>query len=126
MDENVKKVKEILEKPKLSWIGRFFIWLDDNILSKTTKLWMYMLEGLGVFAICVIMYQFSEGLEMIVSAETKLELDKAKLFVDTVRSSAQPIGTMVATICGAIPTIIGVLRSLKTKWAVGTYETGSK
>jgi len=29
---------------------------------------------------------------------------------------------MVATICGAIPTIIGVLRSLKNKWAGGKDE----
>ena len=122
IDKQVEELQEILEKPRLSWIGRFFIWLDYNIFSRSTKLWMYLLEALGILAICVIMFQFNEGLKMIVNAKTEFEINKAKLFVDTVKSSAQPIATMVATICGAIPTIIGVLRSLKNKWAGGKDE----
>ena len=122
IDKQVEELQEILEKPKLSWIGRLFIWLDYNIFSRSTKLWMYLLEALGILAICVIMFQFNEGLKMIVNAKSEFEINKARLFVDTVKSSAQPIATMVATICGAIPTIIGVLRSLKNKWAGGKDE----
>ena len=115
-NSDVQELQEILERPKLSWIGRFFLWLDYNILSKSTKLWMYLLEALGIVAICIVMFQFDKGLKMIVDAKTQFQINQAKLFVDTVKSSAQPIATMVATICGALPTIIGVLRSLKTKW----------
>lgn len=106
---------------KLSWIGRFFDWININILDKTSKFWVYCLEIAGIFFIVIVVSEFRTGLQMIVDANTELELQKAQLFVDAVKSSATPIAAMVATICGALPSIIGILRTLKTKWKNGNH-----
>jgi hypothetical protein len=110
---------------KLSWIGKVFDWIDFNILSRSTRLWMYLLEILGIVAICIIIYQFNKGLNLIVAAKTDFEIKKAKMFVDAVKSSAGPISAMVATICGALPSIMGIFRSLKVKWANGHGTNGT-
>jgi hypothetical protein len=119
-----------IDKPiKISWIGRMFDWIDFNILSRSTRLWMYMLEILGIVAICIIIYQFNKGMNLIVAAKTNFEIQKAKMFVDAVKSSAGPISAMVATICGALPSIMGIFRSLKVKWkngnGNGNHENGN-
>ena len=115
--ETLKKVLKVIFNFK--WIGKIFDWLDENILSKTTRLWMYLLEIAGVVVIFIMVSEFQKGFEMILKANTELELKKAHLFIESVKNSAGPIATMVATICGAIPVVIGALRSLKTKWANG-------
>lgn len=105
-----------VETRKLSWVGKMFDWIDFNILSRSTRLWMYILEITGIVAICIIIYQFNLGLQLLIKAKTTFEMEKAKMLIDAVKSSAGPISTMVATICGAIPSIMGIFRSLKVKW----------
>lgn len=104
---------------KCSWVGRMFQWIDDNILDKTSRLWMYILEALGICIIIVFIIKFLHGLNLIASASTDIEIEKAKLYIDAVRTNATPISAMVATICGALPTVIGVFRALKGKWKNG-------
>ena len=111
--------EKVVETRKLSWVGRVFDWIDFNILSRSTRLWMYILEITGIVAICIVIYQFNLGLQLLIKAKTTFEIEKAKLLIDAVKSSAGPISTMVATICGAIPTIMGIFRSLKVKWTNG-------
>lgn len=118
-DKFVVKQQDCPPPQKLAWVGRVFQWIDVNILSNTTRLWMYILEILGIVAICIIMFQFNSGLQMISSAKTDFEIAKAKLFIESVKESATPIATMVATICGALPTVMGIFRSLKKKWTNG-------
>jgi len=117
------KLKEILKVIfKFRWIGKIFDWIDETILSKTTRLWMYLLEVVGVVVIFIMVNEFQKGFDMILKANTELELKKAHVFIESVKNSAGPIATMVATICGAIPVVIGALRSLKTKWSNGNVK----
>ena len=108
--------QKVIAERQLSWVGRMFDWIDFNILSKSARLWMYILEILGIIAISIIIYQFNKGMHLIESAKTPFDIEKAKIFIDAIKNSAGPIATMVATICGAIPSIMGIFRSLKTKW----------
>jgi len=110
---------------KCSWIGRFFQWIDDNILSKTTRLWMYVLEIVGIVTIFIMIGEFRTGFELILKANTDLELQKAHMFIEAVRGSAGPIASMVATICGAIPAVMATFRSLKKKWN-GNYTKNNE
>jgi len=110
--------EESKSKKKCSWVGRFFQWIDDNILSKTTRLLMYVLEFAGIFAIYMILHEFIQGIDMMTGAANEFELQKAQLIVDSVKEFASPLAVMVTTICGAIPTIMGVFKSLKKKWGV--------
>lgn len=103
---------------KISWVGRAFQWLDDNILSKTTRLLMYVLECAGVVAIFIIIYEFRHGIALIEIATDDFSLKKAESIVGSVKDFASPLAIMVTTICGAIPTVMGVFRSLKKKWGV--------
>lgn len=105
-------------KSRVLWVGHFFQWLDDNILSKTTRLLMYVLEFSGVFAICIIIYEFRHGIALIEIATDDFSLKKAESIVGSVKDFASPLAIMVTTICGAVPTVMGVFRSLKKKWGV--------
>ena len=100
-------------------VGRIFQWIDDNILSKTSRLWMYLLEVVGVVVIFVILNRFLAGLDMLMDAKTELALKKAQLYIESVKQGATPIAAMVATICGAIPTVIATFKSLNKKWKNG-------
>ena len=104
------------EEKRCSWIGRVFVWIDDNILSKTTRLWMYLLEVAGIVFIFIIIKKVNVGLQLVADAQTHLDLKKAEMYVDSLASLAPAVATMVATICGAIPVVMGIFRSLKKKW----------
>jgi len=112
---NPDRVPHFLAK-KMSWVGRFFKWIDDNILDKTTRLWMYLLEALGGIIICIFVSKFTDGLDLILKASNELEMAKAQAYIDAIKTSAAPISVMVATICGALPTVMGMFRAFKTKW----------
>ena len=114
--ESIVKPEE--HKKKISWVGHFFQWLDDNILSKTTRLLMYLLECAGVVAIFIILYEFRHGVKLIEHATDDFSLKKAEVIVTSVKDFASPLAIMVTTICGGIPTVMGVFRSLKKKWGV--------
>lgn len=107
---------------QLSWVGRFFYWLDINIFDKTTKLWLYLLETAGVVAIFIIIDDMQHGLSKIAASTNEFELKVAESYVSSVIQLAPAVAAMVATICGALPAIIGVMRSLKTKWKNGNEE----
>jgi len=115
---DLSKIDTIIEKTSI--VGRFFQWVDDNILSKTTRLWMYCLEASGTIIIFTILHEFQVGFKMILNAQTQLEIQKAQMLVDAVTNAATPLATMVATICGGIPVVMGVFRSLKKKWENGS------
>lgn len=115
---DIPAVKPEEHKKRISWVGRFFQWLDDNILSKTTRLLMYMLEVAGVVAIFLILYEFRHGIKLIQHATDDFSLKKAETIVTSVKDFASPLAIMVTTICGGIPTVMGVFRSLKKKWGV--------
>lgn len=104
---------------KISVVGKFFQWIDDNILDKTSRLWMYVLEITGVLVIGIVLREFVHGLDMIANAKTDTELKKAELFISSVKECITPIAAMVSTICAALPTVMGVFRSLKKKWENG-------
>jgi len=104
---------------RVSIVGRFFQWVDDNILDKTSRLWMYILEISGIVVIGIIIHEFTQGLNMIENAQTDLELKRAEMFMNNVRDCITPIAAMVSTICAALPTVMGVFRSLKNKWQNG-------
>jgi CRISPR/Cas system endoribonuclease Cas6 (RAMP superfamily) len=114
-----KMLEEDAKKNKISIVGKFFQWIDDNILDKTTRLWMYVLEITGVLVIAIVLREFIAGLEMVSAAQTEMELKKAELFLANVRECITPIAMMVSTICAALPTVMGVFRSLKKKWNNG-------
>lgn len=121
----LEKAKRFLKKViKLRWIGKLFDWFDKTILSKTTRLWMYLLEAAGVIVIFIMIGEFQKGFKMVLEATNEIELKRAQLFIDAVKNSATPIATMVATICGATPVVIGALRSLKTKWSIQDTPVG--
>lgn len=103
----------------LSWIGKFFVWLDTNILSKTTKFWLYILEIVGVAIIFIIVGKTTIGLNLIINAKTELDLAKAKMYIDSLTALSPAIAGMVGTICGALPIAIGTMRSLGKKWMNG-------
>ena len=118
---DLEKFKSASLQKKCSWVGRFFQWIDDNILSKTTRLWMYFLEIAGVIFIFIIIKKVEVGLNLVALGRSTFELQKAEIYINSLTKLAPAIATMVATICGAIPTIMGVFRSLKKKWnAPGT------
>lgn len=120
------QLKQILqEKNKVSIVGKFFQWIDDNILDKTSRLWMYALEVAGLVVIAVVLREFVIGLEMIADAKTDIELKKAELFISSVKECITPIAAMVSTICAALPTVMGVFRSLKKKWENGNSKLES-
>jgi hypothetical protein len=79
---------------------------------------MYVLECAGVVAIFIIIYEFRHGIALIEIATDDFSLKRAESIVDSVKEFASPLAIMVTTICGAIPTIMGVFRSLKKKWGV--------
>jgi len=106
--------EEVIEK--LSRIGKLIDWININILDKSTKLWLHILEIIGIGTIVVILLWGRSGLDLILQAKTELDLQKARLYIDSITQIAPSIAGMVATICGAIPAIIGVLRSLGKKW----------
>lgn len=116
--EQIKKLRNILEETneKVSIVGRVFQWIDDNILSKTTRLWMYVLEIMGIISIIVVLLKFTQGLNMITNAQNDVDFHRAELYLSYVRDCIAPIATMVATICAALPTVMGVFRALKKKW----------
>ena len=103
-----------------SWVGPFFQWLDDNILSKTTRLWMYALEVAGVIVIFTVLSEYKTGFSLIIKAKTAVDLQRAQMFIDAVTNSATPLAAMVATICGGIPTVMGVFKSFNKKWKNGS------
>ena len=123
MDLEKLKAEPSLQK-KCSWVGRFFQWIDDNILSKTSRLWMYFLEIAGVIFIFIIIKKVEVGLNLVALGRSTFELQKAEIYINSLTKLAPAIATMVATICGAIPTIMGVFRSLKKKW--NTPDQGNK
>ena len=111
---DISRLDCILENKSI--IGRFFQWIDDNILSKTTRLWMYLLEMSGIFAIFIVLFEVKSGFELLYNSTTELEIQKAKLLLDSVTNAATPLATMIATICGGIPVVMGVFRSFNKKW----------
>ena len=115
---NLKRIASGILKPvNSSVVGRFFDWLDTNVLSKTTRLWMYFLEILGCAIIIYIVAIWNKGFNMIEAAQTELELQRAQMYIDAIRGGTTPIATMVSVICAAIPTVMGSFRSLKKKWS---------
>jgi len=109
----------VFSTKKLSWVGKFFQWLDMNIFDKSSRAWMYLLEAAGVVAIFMILNDVRIGLHQIASSKSELELKIATTYINSVVTLAPAIATMVATICGALPTVIGIMRSLNTKWKAG-------
>ena len=103
-----------------SRVGKFFDWLDNNVLSKTTKLWMYFLECAGVIIIFVIIWDVKTGLRMIATSTDELSLQKSKMYIDSITQLAPSLAGMVTTICGALPAVMGAFRSLNKKWASPT------
>lgn len=117
------------DNENISWIGKLIDWINTNILDKSTKLWLHILEIIGIGAIVIILLWGHSGLGLILQAKTELDLQRAKLYIDSITQIAPSVAGMVATICGAIPAIIGVLRSLGKKWTNQTnenYETSEE
>jgi len=125
-DKQLKGLEKLGEdtKRKPSWIARLFDWIDYNILSRTTKIWVYCLEIVGIIALFMVLDEFKTGLELIRTAKDALELQKAKVYMDAVITSAPSLATMIAVIGGALPGLIGALRTLKKKWING-YANGN-
>ena len=109
-------VKTLSSNKKLSWVGKVFVWIDDNILDHTSRLLMYVLEILGVVAVYMIMRDIQFGFHKLNAANTEMALKKAESYLDHLVSITPVLAAMIATICGALPTIIGVLRSVNNKW----------
>ena len=109
-------VDSILANKKLSWVGKILVWLDVNIFENSTRLIMHLLEIVGVVAIYVIISDVQVGLHKVSIATTDLELARAKTYLDSLVQLAPALATMIATICGALPSIIGLMRSVHMKW----------
>jgi hypothetical protein len=116
---DVDRLTNIKLPPQLSWVGRMFIWIDINILDKTSRLMMYVLEIAGILSLYVIINKVILGLNLIRIAPDELGLTKAKIYIDSLVAIMPALAAMVATICGALPTVIAVFRSLDKKWKNG-------
>lgn len=86
-------------------VTRFFNWLDP-ILSRSSKLWMYLLECVGVLAVVVLLSFAVAGFTMIVWYDR----DRGKELVEAVVSSANSLQVLIVGVTGALPAIIGLLR----------------
>lgn len=104
---------------RVSWVGRMFQWIDINILDKTSRLWMYALEAVGVVLIFIVLDDVRRGLGFVSKAPDDFALKKAQLYINSLVSIIPALAAMVATICGALPTVIAVFRSLNQKWKNG-------
>jgi len=120
--DSARLLSETSLTPKCSWVGRAFQWIDDNILSKTSRLWMYLLEIVGLVCISIILSKVDNGLLLISEAKTELDIQKAKMYVDALIQLAPALASMIATICGALPLAIGAFRSLKSKWELNSNK----
>lgn len=100
---------------KESWILRSLDWIS-SILNRTTKIWIICLEIIGVIVIFVIIGEVKITMKAITTATTELDFKKAEMMINALKDLAPSIATMVAVICGAIPGLVGVLRSLNKKW----------
>ena len=107
---------------KLSWVGRMFVWIDENIFSKTTRLWLYVLEIIGIVVIFIVVGKAKIGLNMIIDAKTELDLTKARMYMDSLIALAPAIAGMIVSISGALPAVIATFRSLGKKWKANGYK----
>jgi len=117
--ERLGELTSKIPSKKGMWLSRF-IDKVSAILSRTTKIWIIILEMIGVIVILIFVGEVQLTLKMIMKATTELDFKKAEMMVNALRDLAPSIATMVGVICGAIPGLVGVLKSLNKKWQNGT------
>ena len=115
----VIEVRKILRKEPApscdnSKVARFFGWVD-LVLGKCTRLLLWMLECAGMVWIYLSMTRFGEALDMVKAANTPALSEKARLYMDAVKLSAESINTIVIALCAALPSVIGALKALRNR-----------
>lgn len=134
-DEQITRLNEILSTPagtpimpieeKEPLVGRIFQWVDDNIISKTTRLWMYFLEIFGCVCIAIIISDFQYSFRMIRDASTAFDLQKAQVLMQAIKDSSGPLAAMIATISAALPALMAAFRTLGKKWGTSGDSSGN-
>jgi len=117
-------LRTISSREKLSWVGKVFQWVDINIFDKSTRLWMYLLEASGAISVFVIIGDVQHGLHKIATSTTELELRIAESYVKSLIDIAPALAAMIASICAALPAIMGIMRSVNVKWKNGHGGSG--
>ena len=116
--ELVKIRKMLSAKPEPSCeeskVARFFAWID-LVLGKCTRLLLWMLECAGMIWIYLSMTRFREALDMIKVANSPALAEKARIYMDAVKVSAESTNTLVIALCAALPSAIGALKALRNK-----------
>jgi hypothetical protein len=118
-ENEVVEVRKILRKEPTppcenSKVARFFGWID-LVLGKCTRLLLWMLECAGMIWIYLSMTRFREALDMIKAAETPILAEKARIYMEAVKISAESTNTLVIALCAALPSAIGALKALRNK-----------
>ena len=104
--------EETLPPCKQSRVARFFDWVD-MILSKTTKLVLYILEGIGVYWVFHFMWLYDNALNMVATATTPDKISQAKEMVGMIKTSVDSTYAVVLGLCAALPGLIASLRTIR-------------
>jgi len=95
-----------------SRVARGFMWLD-MVLSKTTKLVLYSLEGLGVFWLIHFIVQYNGAIDMARGAATPEALNHAKMLIDIITKAVESTSKVVIGLCTVLPAFIAALRTVR-------------
>lgn len=115
MDE--KELKETLKaldkKPKRKSLVYRIMDSIDNFLDKSSRIYVYTLEIIGIAIVIYLLSEFIVGIRLIY----KGELDRGQAIVEAVRIAVASVKEILIGIFIAVPTAIGTLRSLNKKWS---------
>lgn len=104
-------------------LGAFFDGVDE-LLDRTSRFWMYLLEAIGVVILIILFVKFYRAIEAIQLTTNEMELARAKAVIDAIQIAAGSMKELIIGLCAAIPALIGFLRQQGKKW--GSNSSGSR
>jgi hypothetical protein len=104
-------------------LGSFFDGVDE-LLDRTSRFWMYLLEAIGVIILIILFVKFYHAIEAIEFTTNEIELARARAVIDAIQIAAGSMKELIIGLCAAIPALIGFLRQQGKKW--GSSSSGSR
>jgi len=94
-------------------------WIDE-IFSKLTRTWMYLLEMAGMVFIFYRIKVHDLAAEKIFLATNMSGVAKAQAYYEAVKDTTLIITPFLLIICVVLPAVIGTLRTVRKKWSLKT------
>lgn len=98
--------------------------LFNYTLDRTTKIWIYFLEGIAISIILIFFKKVLIGIDLIETGVPK-NMIAGKAMIDALIAAISSIKELLIGVCGVIPALIGVLRYKATKITSATCSKSS-